>query len=67
VAAKTLKVDVQTDATAMAEFKTELGLMQRLHHPNIVQFLGACTKTKRPILITEFMYGSSLDRVFRDR
>lgn len=67
MAAKALKVDVLTDTAAMAEFKTELALMQRLHHPNIVQFLGACTKTKKPILVTEFMNGGSLDRVFRDR
>jgi len=37
VAAKALKVDVLTDETAMSEFKTELALMQRLHHPHIVQ------------------------------
>lgn len=67
VAAKALKVDVLTDETAMSEFKTELALMQRLHHPHIVQFLGACTKTKKPILVTEFMYGGSLDRVFKER
>mmetsp|Transcript_13433 Transcript_13433/g.18371 ORF Transcript_13433/g.18371 Transcript_13433/m.18371 type:complete len:492 (-) Transcript_13433:364-1839(-) len=67
VAAKALKVDVLTDSAAMSEFKTELGLMQRLHHPHIIQFLGACTKTKKPILVTEFMWGNSLDKIFRDK
>mmetsp|Transcript_964 Transcript_964/g.1701 ORF Transcript_964/g.1701 Transcript_964/m.1701 type:complete len:493 (+) Transcript_964:198-1676(+) len=65
IAAKCLKVDVRRDPDALLEFKTELGLLQRLHHPHVVQFLGACTKSIKPILVTEFMSGGSLDMIFR--
>jgi len=66
IAAKCLKVDVRSDPEAMLEFRTELGLMQRLHHPHVVQFLGACSTSSKPILVLEFMAGGSLDRIFRD-
>lgn len=43
----------------MAEFRKEVQLMQRLHHPNIVQFFGACMETPL-MLVCEFMPGGTL-------
>lgn len=36
-----------------------------MHHPNAVQFLGACTKQEPYILITELMSGGSMADSFR--
>jgi serine/threonine protein kinase len=36
-----------------------------VHHPNAVQFLGACTKQEPYILVTELMPGGSMADTFR--
>ena len=45
VAVKTLKrlKNSSADRVALAEFRTELAMIQHLHHPHIVQFLGTCS------------------------
>jgi len=61
---KEVQVDINSDEGALAEFKTELALMQRLHHPHVVQFLGTTTDDKGTIgIVSERMY-SSLDKEF---
>ena len=37
----------------------------QVHHPNAVQFLGACTKQEPYILVTELMSGGSMADTFR--
>ena len=37
----------------------------QVHHPNAVQFLGACTKQEPYILVTELMPGGSMADTFR--
>lgn len=49
VAAKQLKV---TTDMSLGDFATEVGVLQKVHHPNAVQFLGACTKRQPYILVT---------------
>ncbi len=44
VAVKRLKGAFSTDSAAVAEFRAELAVWCRLHHPNVCQFLGACTR-----------------------
>lgn len=69
VAVKTLKrlQNASADKVALAEFRTELAMIQHLHHPHVVQFLGSMTSTVdgAPMLVTEFMEHGSLADWFR--
>jgi serine/threonine protein kinase len=38
----------------------ELQGMHRWRHPHLVDFLGACTKDRRVMIVTELMSGGSL-------
>ena len=44
VAVKRLKGAFTDDSAAVAEFRAELAIWCRLHHPNVCQFMGACTR-----------------------
>eukprot|EP01023_Acetabularia_acetabulum_P006292 TRINITY_DN12628_c1_g1_i3.p1 TRINITY_DN12628_c1_g1~~TRINITY_DN12628_c1_g1_i3.p1 ORF type:complete len:361 (+),score=47.93 TRINITY_DN12628_c1_g1_i3:31-1083(+) len=52
VAVKVLK---RADDIALGDFRTELNVLSKVHHPNAVQFLGACTKKAPFMMITELM------------
>lgn len=43
VAAKVLKVHNIT----LGDLRTEVSVLRRVHHPNVVQFLGACVEKAR--------------------
>ena len=45
VAVKRLKGDFADDTSALAEFRAELAVWCRLHHPHVCQFLGAVTRS----------------------
>eukprot|EP00192_Tetraselmis_astigmatica_P011618 CAMPEP_0117674136 /NCGR_PEP_ID=MMETSP0804-20121206/14867_1 /TAXON_ID=1074897 /ORGANISM="Tetraselmis astigmatica, Strain CCMP880" /LENGTH=365 /DNA_ID=CAMNT_0005482965 /DNA_START=424 /DNA_END=1518 /DNA_ORIENTATION=+ len=62
VAVKILKTS--TDI-AIGDFRTEISTLRQVHHPNAVQFLGACTKHQPYMLVTELMYGASLADAYR--
>lgn len=62
VAAKVLK---GSSEIAVNDFRAEIEILQRIHHPNCVQFLGACTRKEPYILVTELMSGGSLADAFR--
>jgi len=62
VAAKILK---GSNDIALGDFRGEIEILRRVHHPNAVQFLGACTKREPYILVTELMSGGSLADAFR--
>ena len=62
VAAKILK---GSSDIALGDFRSEIEILLRVHHPNAVQFLGACTKREPYILVTELMSGGSLADAFR--
>lgn len=49
VAAKIIK---DSSAIALGDFRSELDVLRRVHHPNAVQFLGACTKQQPYILVS---------------
>lgn len=36
-------------------FRDELELLQKMRHPNVVQFLGAITQSTPMMIVTEFM------------
>jgi len=69
VAVKTLKrlTNATADKVALAEFRTELALIQHLHHPHVVQFLGVMHSSADgcPLLVTEFMELGSLADWFK--
>ena len=37
------------------DFIDELALLSRLRHPNIMQFLGAVTKSQPLVIVTEYL------------
>eukprot|EP00798_Chlamydomonas_sp_ICE-L_P028052 gene28052-31154_t len=64
VAVKILK---DTSSVAIGDFRTELNVLQKVHHTHSVQFLGAVTKTQPFMIVTEFMTGGSLTDMFRQQ
>ncbi|CAD7698960.1 unnamed protein product [Ostreobium quekettii] len=62
VAVKILK---QHTEVALGDFKTELNVLQKVHHPHTVQFLGAVTRSEPFMIVTEYMAGGSLNDVFK--
>ncbi|KAF6157375.1 hypothetical protein GIB67_004313, partial [Kingdonia uniflora] len=44
------------------QFKSEVGLLFRLRHPNIITFVAACKKTPVFCIITEYLAGGSLKK-----
>ncbi|XVF60808.1 hypothetical protein PTKIN_Ptkin08bG0077700 [Pterospermum kingtungense] len=55
VAVKTLGEEVFTDEDKVRAFRDELALLQKIRHPNVVQFLGAVTQSSPMIIVTEFL------------
>ncbi|KAF3444013.1 hypothetical protein FNV43_RR13703 [Rhamnella rubrinervis] len=57
-----IKVFLEQDLTAenMEDFCNEITILSRLRHPNVILFLGACTKPPRLSMITEYMEMGSL-------
>ncbi|KAH9261206.1 hypothetical protein BASA81_000910 [Batrachochytrium salamandrivorans] len=52
VAAKVISAS-QHDTDALEQFQHELNLVSRLHHPNIVRFIGATSRPPRYMLLFE--------------
>lgn len=50
---------------ALGDFRGEIDILRRVHHPNAVQFFGACSKREPYILVTELMNGGSLADAFQ--
>jgi serine/threonine protein kinase len=51
----------RSDEIALGDFRTEIAILRKISHPNCVQFLGACTKQKPYIVLTELMACSLAD------
>lgn len=43
------------------EFNVEMMILSKLHHPNILQFLGSCTTKVPYIIVMEYMINDSLE------
>ncbi|CAN6483519.1 unnamed protein product [Victoria cruziana] len=55
VAVKKLDEDFIMDEEKVKSFRDELALLQKLRHPNIVQFLGAVTQSSPMMIVTEYL------------
>ncbi|KAL9232212.1 hypothetical protein vseg_007348 [Gypsophila vaccaria] len=55
VAVKKLGDEVFSDEDKLRAFRDELALLQRIRHPNVVQFLGAVTQSTPMMIVTEFL------------
>jgi len=59
VAVKLLKSDIMREET-IKDFLYECDAMESLRHPNIVMFLGACTKFPNLAIVLEYCSNKSL-------
>ncbi|KAL8128660.1 hypothetical protein V2J09_017815 [Rumex salicifolius] len=55
VAVKQIGDDLFTDEDKVRAFRDELALLQRVRHPNVVQFLGAVTQSSPLMIVTEYL------------
>ncbi|XP_010540027.1 PREDICTED: serine/threonine-protein kinase EDR1-like isoform X3 [Tarenaya hassleriana] len=56
-------LDQETIGEALEEFKSEVRIMKKLRHPNIVLFMGAVTRPPNLSIVTEFLPRGSLYRL----
>ncbi|KAJ6736904.1 ACT-LIKE TYROSINE KINASE FAMILY PROTEIN [Salix viminalis] len=59
VAIKVLKPE-RVSAEMLREFSQEVYIMRKVRHKNVVQFIGACTRSPNLCIVTEFMAKGSL-------
>ncbi|KAJ8553457.1 hypothetical protein K7X08_024135 [Anisodus acutangulus] len=62
VAVKKL-LDQEITGESLEEFKSEVMIMKRVRHPNVVLFMGAVTRPPNLSIITEFLHRGSLYRL----
>ncbi|GAA0163693.1 non-receptor serine/threonine protein kinase [Lithospermum erythrorhizon] len=55
VAVKQLAEDFIDDEEKVNAFRDELALLQKIRHPNVVQFLGAVTQSSPMMIVTEYL------------
>ncbi|TMW92033.1 hypothetical protein EJD97_013580 [Solanum chilense] len=59
VAIKVLKPE-NLNMDMVKEFSQEVFIMRKIRHKNVVQFIGACTRTPNLCIVTEFMTRGSI-------
>lgn len=55
------------DRRLLHDFRLEVTMLNKMRHPNVVLFLGACTVLPRLCILTEFCHGGSLFAALRKR
>ncbi|GLT72298.1 hypothetical protein SLA2020_442470 [Shorea laevis] len=55
-----VKVLTSNSYQGKREFSNEVTLLSRIHHRNLVQFLGFCQEAERSMLVYEFMHNGTL-------
>ncbi|RWR88965.1 serine/threonine-protein kinase EDR1 isoform X1 [Cinnamomum micranthum f. kanehirae] len=56
-------LDQDFSGDALDEFRSEVRIMRRLRHPNVVLFMGAVTRPPNLSIVTEFLPRGSLYRI----
>ncbi|KAJ4956208.1 hypothetical protein NE237_012991 [Protea cynaroides] len=56
-------LDQDFSGDALEEFRSEVQIMRRLRHPNVVLFMGAVTRPPNLSIVTEFLPRGSLYRI----
>ncbi|KAJ1437803.1 Serine-threonine/tyrosine-protein kinase, catalytic domain [Sesbania bispinosa] len=56
-------LDQDISGESLEEFKSEVQIMKRLRHPNVVLFMGAVTRPPNLSIVTEFLPRGSLYRL----
>lgn len=56
-------LDQDISGESLDEFKSEVRIMKRLRHPNVVLFMGAVTRVPNLSIVTEFLPRGSLYRL----
>jgi serine/threonine protein kinase len=57
------KVNIESEAkkaVAVADLRHEIAVMSHMHHPRVVQFLGACTRVTPWLIVFEYLPGGTL-------
>lgn len=67
VAVKKFNMSGRKSNSSMAELRHEIGVMSHMHHPRVVQFLGACTLGKPWYIISELLPGGTLSTLLENR
>ncbi|KAL5727488.1 non-specific serine/threonine protein kinase [Ranunculus cassubicifolius] len=67
VCARTIRSCIASNHRVKTIFMHELAVWQRLHHPNIVQFLGVLKRCDRVIFLTEYLNKGSLCDILRKK
>jgi serine/threonine-protein kinase len=67
VAIKVLPPELALDAGFAERFAREVTALQKLSHPNIVQFIEAGEENKAQFYVMEFVPGRGLDKVIREQ
>jgi len=67
VAVKKVNLQSSGASSAAAELRHEIALMSHMHHPRVVQFLGACTRGQPWIIVFEFLPGGALSTIMEKR
>ncbi|XXQ31678.1 Protein kinase domain containing protein [Plasmodiophora brassicae] len=65
VAVKTIKADQVTESV-VDDLKKEVAILSQLRHPNVVLYIGACTKPPNVCIVTEWCDKGSLHDVLHD-
>jgi hypothetical protein len=53
-------LDQELGARMLESFRKEVAIMKKLRHPNIVQFMGACSKPPNLCIVTQYVSRGSL-------
>ncbi|CAI9087867.1 OLC1v1022051C1 [Oldenlandia corymbosa var. corymbosa] len=67
VAVKMFGDEVISDEDKVRAFRDELALLQKLRHPNVVQFLGAVTQSSPMMIVTEYLPKGDLCSYLKQR
>uniref|UniRef100_A0A2N9FZA6 Protein kinase domain-containing protein n=1 Tax=Fagus sylvatica TaxID=28930 RepID=A0A2N9FZA6_FAGSY len=67
VAVKKLEEELIPDEDKVKAFRDELALLQKIRHPNVVQFLGAVTQSSPMMIVTEYLPKGDLRAFLKKR